>query len=64
MICKKTLTPNLCVSTEVASPILLELTHPHRYVLLQIGKFFFDEISKININVFTEEETSLTEHTK
>jgi len=42
--------------------ILLEKTGSHRYVLSQAGKFFFDEISKINVNVFTEEAS--TEHTK
>jgi hypothetical protein len=34
--------------------ILLEKTGSQRYVLSQAGKFFFDEISKINVNIFSE----------
>ena len=34
--------------------ILLEKTGSQRYVLSHAGKFFFDEISKINVNIFTE----------
>ena len=40
--------------------ILLEKTGSQRYVLSHAGKFFFDEISKINVNVFTE--AALSEH--
>jgi hypothetical protein len=34
--------------------ILLEKTGSQRYVLSLAGKFFFGEISKINVNIFSE----------